>query len=369
MEKIHETPADCTGCGACRFACPAGAITMQPDREGFLSPVIDAGLCMDCGGCLAICPVSHPGHYKQEAEPEFYVARHQSADVLFHSTSGGAFTALSDRVLEQGGVIYGADFDENLQVCHRRAEDRAGRDRMRVSKYVQSRLDDTYEQIQKDLDAGKTVLFTGTPCQTAGLRAALGQRENLILCDLVCHGVPSPLLWEEYKRTLSQEQGAPVNWASFRTKANGWFRGQYQIYYTVDGRDERLEDTRFFELYLRGRYLLRPSCYSCPFADTRRASDITIADYWGIEKYDESWCDRRGVSLILVSTDKGRALLNGCSQLLFEQRPAAEALAEQGRLSGPVSSPPDREVFWKIFFEQGFAAAAEEIAAIHNPDK
>jgi len=187
----------------------------------------------------------------------------------------------------------------------------------------------------------------------------------LYLCDLVCHGVPSPLLWDKYRETLERESGGSINWVSFRTKANGWYRGQYQIYYKVDGKEEQLSDTRFFELFLRGRYLLRPSCHACPYGDTRRAADITIADYWGIEKFSEQWTDRRGVSLILTHTEKGRELLASCKALRYEQRKPKEALSQQPRLKGPVAAPDDRELFWELFREKGFAAAAEAICEKH----
>lgn len=365
QRTVQESRSACTGCEACRLACPNHAISMRPDEEGFLVPVIASEICTNCGLCRSICPTARPDHYKHSAAPKFYVAKHISEDVLLHSTSGGAFTALSDQILGCGGVVYGADFNESLEVCHKRAENSAGRDRMRFSKYIQSRIGDAYEQVRDDLAAGRTVLFTGTPCQTAALRALFGDPKGLILCDLVCHGVPSPLLWQKYRETLGQEHHGQVNWASFRTKANGWYRGQYQIYYTVEGSTDIFEDTRFFELYLRGRYLLRPSCHTCPYGDIHRAADLTIADYWGIEQYSDKWCDRRGVSLILTHTPKGEELLLHCRDLPHEERPAQEALSEQKRLSGPVEAPKDRGDFWKIFREQGFAAASNEILLRH----
>lgn len=363
MKTVQELRSDCTGCSACRSICPVHAITMKPDQEGFLVPVIDLDLCTECGQCRSICPMQKESHYKEKEAPKFYVAHHESGEVLSRSTSGGAFTSLSDCILERGGVVYGADFDDSLQICHRRAEDKAGRDRMRFSKYVQSEIGDAFEQVKTDLAAGREVLFTGTPCQTAGLRALVGCPENLITCDLVCHGVPSALVWNAYLDTLAAEQSNKVTWVSFRTKANGWYRGQYKIYYKVAGRDDVLEDGRFFPLYFKWRYLLRPSCHACPFADIRRAADLTIADYWGIEKYSEQWCDRRGTSLILVNTEKGQKLLEESPNLLYEQRAPEEALAEQKRLHGPVEPAANRQEFWDLFSEKGFAAAYDEIAA------
>ena len=365
QNTVQNHAGQCSGCGACAERCPVKAIIMKRDDEGFLTPVIDKALCTDCGRCRDICPMTRPGNYKEEREPEFYVGIHASGDVLSRSTSGGAFTALSDAILARGGVVYGVDFDEDLMVCHKRAVNEEQRDRMRFSKYIQSRPFDCYAQIEADLDAGKTVLFTGTPCQTAAVRALFGQRDNLILCDLICHGVASPLLWEEYRRALADEQGAPVNWVSFRSKAKGWFRGQYQIYYTVQGGAEQLEDTRFFELYLRGCYLLRPSCHACPYGDTHRAADLTIADYWGIEKFSEKWCDRRGVSLIMTHTEKGKKLLESCERFPHEKRDSAEALAEQKRLHGPVAAPEDRSLFWELLRERGFAEAYRQMAEKH----
>ena len=356
----------CTGCGACLAVCSAGAITMVPDKEGFAVPKISTERCTDCKACRAVCPMSKNGFLKNANEPHFYAAQNESEDVLSASTSGGAFTALTDEVLRRGGVIYGVIFDEALNVRHYRAENVSDRDRMRFSKYVQSDMTGIYESIRNDLAEGRTIFFTGTPCQCAGIRAVFGKPAGLYLCDLVCHGVPSPLLWDKYRETLAREHGGKaVTWASFRTKAKGWYRGQYQVYFKVDDEAEQFEDTRFFELYLRGRYVLRPSCHVCPFTDTRRVSDITIADYWGIEKYSNGWADRRGVSLILTGTPKGEKLLLSTKGLRYERRAPIEALSEQKRLSEPVSAPTDRARFWEIFHKSGFSAAAKEILRRH----
>ena len=356
----------CTGCGACAAACRVGAITMVPDEEGFVMPKVSEERCTGCKACRAVCPMNRKGFLKNSNEPHFYAAQNKNAEVLSVSTSGGAFTALTDEILHSGGVIYGVVFDETLKVLHCRAEDLSGRDSMRFSKYVQSDMTGIYESIRNDLESGRTVFFTGTPCQCAGVRAVFGKPAGLYLCDLICHGVPSPLLWEKYREALAREHGgSAVTWASFRTKANGWHRGQYQVYFRVDDGDEQLEDTRFFELYLRGRYVLRPSCHACPFADTRRVSDLTIADYWGIEKYSRKWDDCRGVSLILAGTAKGEAFLLNTHELRYERRAPIEALSEQKRLSEPVSAPADRARFWEVFRKSGFSAAAKDICRLH----
>ncbi|MBQ6361327.1 MAG: Coenzyme F420 hydrogenase/dehydrogenase, beta subunit C-terminal domain [Lachnospiraceae bacterium] len=360
MKSIMEH-GNCSGCGACSFICPHGAVTMSADDEGFAIPVIAEEQCTDCGACRDICPAAHAEDLKERTAPSFYAAKHTDGDVLFRSTSGGAFTGLSDAVLAENGTVYGVVFDDHLDVCHARTETAAGRDAMRFSKYVQSRLEkDIYEKIKADLDSGRLVMFTGTPCQTAAVRSVFGRPENLILVDLVCFGAPSPRSWTDYKKTLEEEQGSPLVFASFRSKEKGWFRGQYQVYYKVAGKEERLEDTRFFEMFFRKRYLLRPSCYSCPYTDRHRTADLTIADYWGIEKFSEEWCDRRGVSLILVNTQAGEALLKRSRNLLFEQRDPQEALSQQKKLSAPAEEPADRAQFWNVYRKYGFAEAARE---------
>ncbi len=361
MQSVYEKKEDCCGCSACYSICAKHAITMKSDEEGFLYPEIDESRCVDCHRCSAICPLNVEGSYKQSDTPRFYVARHKSQDVLRESTSGGAFTAISDAILRQGGVIYGADFDENLYVLHQRAETPEQRDRMRISKYVQSDMGSTYAKIKDDLKEGRVVLFTGTPCQTAGLRGLIGSSplsEKLYLCDLICHSIPSPLVWEEYKRLLEREHGGKITGVQFRSKRNGWSRNNSNrgFLFTMDKNPKIHEDDRFYQLFFITGTIMRPSCSQCRFTDIHRVSDLTIADYWGIEKYSPEWFDSLGVSLILVNSPKGEALFDRCQQdLLTEERPKEEALHEQKRLSEPSQFPENRHQFWEDYKRFGFA--------------
>lgn len=360
MESVYLEKEDCCGCSACYSVCDQQAISMKPDEEGFLYPQVIQEQCIDCGRCRRVCPTIQEDNYKEKSSSRFYVARHKSEDVLRQSTSGGAFTAISDAVLRQGGVVYGADYDGNFRVFHVRAETYAQRDRLRISKYVQSEIRDTHLQIKEDLANGHIVLFTGTPCQAAGLRGFIGKSPlagRLFTCDLICHSIPSPLIWEEYKCLLERENGGKLVSVQFRSKKHAWSRENSNkgFLFTTDNNPEIQEDDRFYQLFFKVGAITRPSCSQCRFTDIRRASDLTIADYWGIEKYSPEWYNPLGVSVVLVNSPKGEELFEMCRQELFaEERPREEAINEQNRLREPARFPKNRHRFWEEYRCFGF---------------
>lgn len=367
MDKIYLNKEDCCGCSACCNICPTQAICMKPDEEGFLYPDIDQELCVECGRCINICPLICEGSYKEKTIPEFLAAKHKSEEVLMNSSSGGAFTAISDAILREGGVVYGADYDDEFHVLHKRAENHEQRNRMRISKYVQSDTGDIFQQIRKDLIDKRKVLFTGTPCQNAGLRGYMGNSplvENLYLCDVICHSIPSPLVWEDYKRLLEKEYGGKLTSIQFRSKIIDWSRENCKkaFIFTTSNSEEIHKDERFYQLFFSERTITRPSCGKCQFTDINRASDITIADYWGIEKYAPEWMDKKGVSVILINNEKGAELFKKCSEeLKYEKRPKEEALTEQQRLSEPIKFSESRKKFWDDYRKYGLEYVIEQL--------
>ena len=362
MNVLFSDPASCCGCGACAAVCPSGALQMTADAEGFLYPTLSPQLCLDCGRCRTCCPLQAEDYARAAKAEAFFLVKHCAPAVLSASTSGGAFTALSDALLARGGTVYGAVFDKALRVHHTRAVTAAERDAMRISKYVQSDLSSVYQPLREDLRQGKPVLFSGTPCQNAAIRCSCADlpqkaREQLFLCDIICHSVPSPLFWEDYQQLLAAEAGAPLVWARFRGKDIPWSRANSNrgFAYRVAGENAIRKDDRFYRLYLSG-LPARPSCYCCPYTDLRRSGDVTIADYWGLEEQDPASYDPRGVSLLLVNTAQGAMLLQTASSwLLRQQRPAAEALAAQQRLREPLARPNQRAAFWQDYQMHGLA--------------
>ena len=357
---------DCCGCGACAGVCPAGAVAMRPDEEGFSYPSVDAGRCLECGRCAAVCPLAGGAERAPfRPAPAFYIARNREEEVVRRSASGGAFTALSNQVLRRGGVVYGVVLDGALRAVHARAETPAQRDRMCSSKYVQSDLGDAYQRAGEDLEAGRTVLFTGTSCQLAGLQTYLGRpRKNLICCDVICHSVSSPLMWREYLRLLEEENRGRVTSVNFRDKREGWQRASTfkGFSYSVDGGPPR-DDDRFYRLFFGKKLIARPACSVCRYARVERCTDITIADYWGVEKYAPEWADYYGVSFLMVSTPKGEELLNGCrGELRFARRDPMEQVKENHRLRGPMGIPEEeRAAFWADYRAEGFAGALRRL--------
>ena len=303
-----EIKENCNGCYACANSCPKGCIKMISDEEGFWYPKVDKKQCVSCGKCVNACPILTEG--KKVKCESAYAAMHTDDGIRWESSSGGVFSAIAEYVLEHNGAVFGAAFNKRFEVEHRyveRKEDLAG---LRGSKYVQSRTGDTFKQAKVMLDKGRIVLYTGTPCQIAGLLKYLGKEyENLYTQDLICHGVPSPLAFEKYIDCRKKDSSSNVVKVSFRDKKNGWeessFKIEFENYETYIGKQG---DDLYRHAFL-GNLILRPSCYQCSFKDGNRCSDITLADFWGIKDVLPDLYDKSGVSLVACNTNKGEILL------------------------------------------------------------
>ena len=365
MEQVYFAKKDCCGCTACQNSCPQNAITMKPDREGFLYPFIDMQLCVDCNICRDVCPFINSESHKNKEKQAVYSCVHKDEETLKASTSGGAFSAISDVILGMGGVVYGADFDSEYNIYHSRAVNTQQRNRQRVSKYAQSNLEGCFEQVKQDLRNGKTVLFTGTPCQVAGLKSFIPKNlaDNLYLCDLICHSIPSPLIWKEYKAYQESKYGGTMTKVMFRSKIHPWTRDNSNrgFIFEVNGDGVLHEDNSFYDLFFKVSTITRPSCADCRFTSVARAGDITIADYWGIEEYDAQKYNPLGVSVVITNTAKGEKLAaEMAKEATLEQRDFAEQKKHQKRLSEPVQFPSYRDEFWDDLLGEGFAYVMEK---------
>lgn len=297
---------NCCGCTACASICPHQAISMKPDTLGFLYPKVDLQKCIDCGLCDKVCAF-HSNYDKSInlPEPQIYAVRHKDMHEIETSRSGAAFIAISDYVLNQGGVIYGAGYTDHFRVVHKRATNKDERNEFKGSKYVQSDLRGIFPLIKEDLKQGLTVLFSGTPCQTAGLASYIGKRlrEKLILVDIVCHGVPAPYIWRDYLTYLEQKYKQPIIEVNFRDKSRIGWKGHLESFIFQDG--SKKEFSTYTHLFFR-HIMLRPSCSECHYTNFNRPSDFTLADYWGWEKLSSDFnIDNKGCSLLLVNTPKG----------------------------------------------------------------
>lgn len=322
MTQLFENKTACFGCGACQAICSAEAISMVPDAEGFLYPVIDAERCVDCGLCSSVCPAGRPA---EPLEGQAYAVRCNDPDLLQKSASGGAFSLLAEQILSEGGLVCGAVFDENFKVCHVMSDDIAP---MRKSKYVQSDLTGIYAEIRSALGDGRQVLFTGTPCQCDGVRRFFGpDATGLVLAAIVCRGVQSPGLWKDYIAHISN--GKRLEAYCFRDKRIK--NDGHTVSYTVGGQEQAVSmgNDPFSRLYMKC-LTLRPSCYQCPYTHWELPFDLTIGDYWGIEKIRPELADGMGTSLIIARTAAGKALVNQLranAQVIESSREAAEQIA------------------------------------------
>ncbi len=299
----------CTGCEACAQICPTQAITLERDSEGFLYPKVNIELCINCDKCEVVCPVIHP---QKARKPKEVLAAYSSDDSLRErSSSGGIFTLLAQQILADGGVVYGARYGANFEVEHIAIESEDELYQLQGSKYSQSRIRDSFSGVARNLRDGRKVLFVGTPCQIAGLKLSLKcDTERLYLVDFICHGVPSPMVWGRYIESVQSQSNIKIDHLTHRDKSSGWRRYSLSIEGTKgDGAPFKMVELFHKNPYLRGflgDIYLRPSCYKCPTRNFSSGSDITIADYWYVEKRMKD--DDKGCSMVLPLTTKGEAL-------------------------------------------------------------
>ena len=349
-----DNPKDCCGCTACASICAHDAITMEPDALGFLYPRIDESKCIDCGLCDKVC--AFKDSYDKSlnlATPDVYGARHKDMDEVMKSRSGAVFAAISDYILEQEGVIYGAGYKDHFRVAHKRATTKEERDEFRGSKYVQSDLTGIFHQVKEDLKNGLTVLFSGTGCQCAGLNAFIGKklRTNLILVDIVCHGVPGPYMWRDNIAYLEKKYDDIIISVNFRDKnLFGWKAHKETFIMKKRGRDNSLIFTMVFYQHIA----LRPSCGKCHFCNTTRPSDITLADFWDRgHNFPDVNKDNKGENLLLINTEKGREIFEAVKDKLDYFQTTIDKVM-QPHLREPSKIHPQAKQFEIYYGKYGF---------------
>lgn len=330
MRKL-ATKEYCTGCTACASVCPRACITMVADENGFLCPVIDAESCIECGLCEKTCPIITPVKMV-ENEPKAFAAYSTDDIVRMESSSGGVFTEIAKAVLAEGGAVFGAAYNEYFDVVHICVDSEAELAKLRGAKYAQSDLQGIFTDVKAKLDAGQQVLFSGTPCQVAGLKAFLRKDyPNLLTVDFVCHGIPSPMVWAEYvksKKTIKNSKPVRINQ---RSKDTGWSRYSYSCLIEYDD-GTRYSEQNYDDLYIKlfcNDYISRESCGTCNFKGYDRKSDITIGDFWGIWDIDPQMDDNKGTSVVLIQSEKGKSLWNEIGDRITFKEVSLEQASQQ----------------------------------------
>ena len=318
MIKINRKQ-DCSGCHSCASACPKQCITMIPDNEGFLYPQVDMTKCIDCGLCERVCPIINKT--SSNHTPIAYACINKNENIRLQSSSGGVFTILAENTINNGGVVFGAGYDDELKLVHSYTDTIEGLSAFRGSKYEQSKIGKTYKRAKKFLETNKKVLFSGTPCQIGGLYSYLGKEyDNLLCIDIVCHGVPSSKVFKKYKSQLENRYDSKTKKINFRRKDSGWKRYNLALSFH-NNKSYSKEFTQ--DIYMRGflqNLYLRPSCYDCSFKSIHRQSDITIADFWGIENILPKLDDDKGTSLILVNSTKGKKVFEELQDKMISEK-------------------------------------------------
>lgn len=358
---IQLKKEECSGCGTCYNICPTECIVMKVDTEGFLYPTIDVNRCIDCGKCEARCPVLNKKEDDEE-KPITYAAYNKDDEIRKNSSSGGLFTAIACLILERAGVVFGVSFDQNKQVIHTKVETKEELWKLRGSKYVQSDVGSSYKEAKQILEQDRWVLYTGTACQIAGLYQYLGKDyERLVTQDIICHGTMSPIVLHRYLEYKEHKYKSTVDKISFRDKTYGWKQyGMRLCFANGSSYFGKAKDDSLLRVY-SSNICLRPSCHSCSFKQVHREADITLADFWNIQEIDSHIDTERGVSLVLLHSQKGKQIFKDITkEIVYKAEDFDEAL--KYNMSMIVSAPkhPKREKFMDaILIENDFNKVLE----------
>ena len=343
---------DCSGCHACANICPQRCIEMKSDEEGFLYPIVNKDVCINCGLCENVCPVINQNEPRKPLK--VYAAKNKNEEVRMQSSSGGVFTLMAENVIKEGGVVFGAKFNDNWDVVHAWTDNIEGIAVFRGSKYVQSTIGNTYQEAKQFLEQGRKVLFSGTPCQIAGLNKYLRKEyDNLLTVDIVCHGVPSPLVWHDYLKYLNKEKRT-ISYVNLRDKKRGW----REYSYVIKANDQVLyDDFACNSVFSKGfslKLVLRPSCYNCLSKNGCSNSDITIADCWGIQKVGHIEDDNKGYSSILLWDDnKNVSFLEKMSLYVMDYD---FIINNNPSIVSSSKRPYIRKLFWNLYEKEGIKA-------------
>lgn len=335
MKKTGVREDKCTGCGACESICPVDAISMKVNKYGFRIPVVDECKCIDCQRCQKVCPIEKKQEKSNKCLPSFYAAYHRDKNVALNSSSGGVFWSLCEWMIGQKGVVYGAISENGIDVKHARSETLEGCKMFQKSKYVQSDTNLIYRAVHTDLKAGRKVLFSGTPCQVAGLYGFLdgNMQENVFTCDVVCHGVPSGRILDLYLADIEERCGKKVESICWRNKDKGWNPNYVSLKFEDGDKKSTLSHSNSFQWGFLCDLYHRPSCYTCSFAKLPRVGDISLADFWGYEGKLLAENENAGISIVIASSEKGRRMVEYIASSIVLEETTERYVKERSRHS------------------------------------
>jgi coenzyme F420-reducing hydrogenase beta subunit len=347
---IIEDKKKCMGCTACLNICPKSCISMVQDDEGFLYPKVDVKECIQCGGCKKICPIKEEKNEDKSLDDvEVFACVSKNKDILMESSSGGVFTHLANVIIDNVGVVFGAAYDDKFNVYHTYTENKEELSKFRGSKYVQSDLKNTFKEVREFLLKDKYVLFSGAPCQVAGLKKYLKKDyPNLITCDFICTGVPNPKVYRAYVDYYKEKFKLEVKNIEFRNKTYGW--DNFSL--LIDFKNKKYLSNRYFDAYIQAHFshiFLRPACYKCQFKKCNSESDIKLADYWYIKEVHPEIYNYNGVSLVINQSAKGKELFSRIAYTINSIPSTIEnVIKTNASFTRIVNEPQSREAFLEV---------------------